>query len=144
VVEWTANLADVVRTIRSAEGVVAMRLHAGILAEALGRPVVMLPYDHKVMELIRQRPAIRYATREVLEDADRLASLIRECIPARGSRPEYPRRALSSGLPRPQPWDNLSLTVNSDGSSSPLSMAAATTPAPAARVAAQSRRSHSL
>lgn len=49
---WTLDLSNTVACIAGASAVVAMRLHAGVLAAALNRPFVMLPYDHKINEFI--------------------------------------------------------------------------------------------
>jgi polysaccharide pyruvyl transferase WcaK-like protein len=47
---WTANLDGVCRCIRDARFVVAMRLHAAVLALSYGRPSVLMPYDRKIRE----------------------------------------------------------------------------------------------
>lgn len=47
---WTANLEEVCDWIRGAEMVLAMRLHAAVLAHAFGRRCVLMPYDCKVRE----------------------------------------------------------------------------------------------
>ncbi|MGH9405999.1 MAG: polysaccharide pyruvyl transferase family protein [Terriglobia bacterium] len=51
--EWTGNLAAVTQCIAGAACVIAMRLHAAILAAACGRPCAVLPYDYKVGEAAR-------------------------------------------------------------------------------------------
>jgi polysaccharide pyruvyl transferase CsaB len=47
---WTDELSEVYGVFSEARGVVAMRLHAAVLAVACERPCVVLPYDHKVRE----------------------------------------------------------------------------------------------
>jgi polysaccharide pyruvyl transferase CsaB len=47
---WSANIADVAHCIANAQFVLAMRLHAAVLARAYGRPAVLMPYDKKVRE----------------------------------------------------------------------------------------------
>jgi polysaccharide pyruvyl transferase CsaB len=47
---WTADLNEVCRWIRAARFVVAMRLHAAVLALSCGRPVILMPYDRKIRE----------------------------------------------------------------------------------------------
>jgi polysaccharide pyruvyl transferase CsaB len=47
---WTADLKEVCMRIRDARLVVAMRLHAAVLANAYGLPCVLMPYDRKVRE----------------------------------------------------------------------------------------------
>lgn len=50
IVPWEFHVERLVAAFAEARCVVAMRLHAGVLAAALGRPVIMLPYDRKVAE----------------------------------------------------------------------------------------------
>ena len=47
---WTEDLNEVCAWVREAQIVVAMRLHAAVLAQAYGRPCVLMPYDRKVRE----------------------------------------------------------------------------------------------
>jgi polysaccharide pyruvyl transferase CsaB len=47
---WTADLSEVARYLANAQFVVAMRLHAAVLAHAYGRPSVLMPYDRKIGE----------------------------------------------------------------------------------------------
>ena len=47
---WTADLNEVCAWVRDAQVVLAMRLHAAVLAQAYGRPCVLMPYDRKVRE----------------------------------------------------------------------------------------------
>lgn len=54
-VTWTVDVARVARLFREASLVVAMRLHAAVLAEAFGAPAAILAYDRKLLEFARQR-----------------------------------------------------------------------------------------
>jgi polysaccharide pyruvyl transferase CsaB len=47
---WIPDLTEVCGWIRDARLVVAMRLHAAVLAYSFGRPCVLMPYDRKVRE----------------------------------------------------------------------------------------------
>jgi len=47
---WTADLNEVCSWISDAKLVLAMRLHAAVLAYSYGRPCVLMPYDRKVRE----------------------------------------------------------------------------------------------
>jgi len=47
---WTADIGETCRLFADARGVVAMRLHAAVLAVSFDRPCVVLPYDHKLRE----------------------------------------------------------------------------------------------
>ena len=48
--EWTADLDEVCRWIGSSQMVITMRLHAAVLAQACGRPSVLMPCDRKIIE----------------------------------------------------------------------------------------------
>lgn len=48
--EWSSDLLRLTGLFRGASCVVAMRLHAAVLAVAYRRPVVVMPYDRKVTE----------------------------------------------------------------------------------------------
>lgn len=48
--EWHSDLLRLSELFRGASCVVAMRLHAAVLAVAFRRPVVVMPYDRKVTE----------------------------------------------------------------------------------------------
>jgi polysaccharide pyruvyl transferase CsaB len=48
--EWTSDLHHLSELFRGASCIVAMRLHAAVLAVAFRRPVVVMPYDRKVTE----------------------------------------------------------------------------------------------
>jgi polysaccharide pyruvyl transferase WcaK-like protein len=52
---WTVDVARVATIFREASLVVAMRLHAAVLAEAFGAPTAILAYDRKLVEFARQR-----------------------------------------------------------------------------------------
>lgn len=47
---WTPDLDEVCGWIRDARLVLAMRLHAAVLAYSFGRPCALMPYDRKVRE----------------------------------------------------------------------------------------------
>ena len=47
---WTADLGEVCTWVRDAQMVLAMRLHAAVLAQAYGRTCVLMPYDQKIRE----------------------------------------------------------------------------------------------
>jgi polysaccharide pyruvyl transferase CsaB len=50
---WTADIVGTCRLFADARSVVAMRLHAAVLAVGFDRPCVVLPYDHKLREFAR-------------------------------------------------------------------------------------------
>ncbi len=47
---WTDDLEEVCALFQRAQGVIAMRLHAAVLAAANKRPTVLMPSDHKIRE----------------------------------------------------------------------------------------------
>jgi polysaccharide pyruvyl transferase CsaB len=47
---WTGDLAEVCRWVRPARFVLAMRLHAAVLALSCERPTILMPYDRKISE----------------------------------------------------------------------------------------------
>ena len=52
---WTVDVAHVATLFREASLVVAMRLHAAVLAETFGAPTAILAYDRKLLEFAQQR-----------------------------------------------------------------------------------------
>jgi polysaccharide pyruvyl transferase CsaB len=65
---WTAEPSTLAGLFRQARGVVAMRLHAAILALAYETPCVVLPYDHKVQEISAQFDLTPVVTASTLDD----------------------------------------------------------------------------
>ncbi len=47
---WTDDLGEICRWFQGAQGVLAMRLHAAVLAICFERPCILMPYDHKLRE----------------------------------------------------------------------------------------------
>ena len=68
VLEWMNDFPQIVDLFSGAEFVLAMRLHAAVLGVAVGRPVVVMPYDHKVWEFVRQRNVSSVLTERDLDD----------------------------------------------------------------------------
>ncbi|MEO5819154.1 MAG: polysaccharide pyruvyl transferase family protein [Vicinamibacteraceae bacterium] len=52
---WTVDVTRIATLFRGASLVVAMRLHAAVLAEAFGAPTAIMAYDRKLLEFARQR-----------------------------------------------------------------------------------------
>jgi polysaccharide pyruvyl transferase WcaK-like protein len=72
---WTPDLDEVCGWIRDARLVVAMRLHAAVLAYSFGRPCALMPYDRKVREfgeLMSIEHSIEAATLDDLTGVDRV------------------------------------------------------------------------
>jgi len=68
--KWSDDIVAVSQTIAGARGVLAMRLHAGVLAAAFGRPCVLMPYDRKVVEFGREMALEPFLTPELLDSPD--------------------------------------------------------------------------
>jgi polysaccharide pyruvyl transferase CsaB len=72
---WTPDLNEVCSWIRNARLVVAMRLHAAVLAYSFGRPCALMPYDRKVREfgdLMSIRHSIEAATLDEITGVDKV------------------------------------------------------------------------
>jgi polysaccharide pyruvyl transferase CsaB len=74
--EWTGDLAEVAQCIAGAACVIAMRLHAAILAAACGRPCAVMPYDYKVSEAARVFNIAGRITPETLTNPAELTALL--------------------------------------------------------------------
>ena len=74
--EWTGDLAEVEGIISGAECVIAMRLHAAILARACNRPCAIMPYDYKLNEAAQIFRIRTLITPEILSNLEKLAKLV--------------------------------------------------------------------
>ena len=96
---WTVDVARVATIFREAALVVAMRLHAAVLAEAFGAPTAVLAYDRKLLEFAQQRGV----TVIDAADLDRAGACASKLEDARhGSRP-------GGGDPPPHDWMTIAL-----------------------------------
>ncbi len=93
-VPWTIDIARVAALFREASLVVAMRLHAAVLAEAFGTPTAILAYDRKLLEFARQRgiPVVEAAD---LDRAEACRARLEDALD--GGRP-------GAGEPPPHDW----------------------------------------
>jgi polysaccharide pyruvyl transferase WcaK-like protein len=87
--EWTDDVDSISRAFDGAECVIAMRLHAAVLACALQRPLVLMPYDHKVVEFGRLMGLRHQITPETLDNAEELHRVLKAGLNAdwRTTRP---------------------------------------------------------
>ena len=104
---WTADLNEVCAWVRDAQIVLAMRLHAAVLAQAYGRPCVLMPYDRKVREfgdLMAIRHSIEAAT---LDNVDLVKGVLES------ARSDSEREADADGMRRTVAsiWADLSLNA---------------------------------
>lgn len=99
--EWTHDVREIVCCIGGASCVLAMRLHAAILAVACERACIVMPYDYKVSEAARMFDIRSQITVGLLKDR----SAVMECL----------ENALKSGAADPEAllwrknsWNSLS------------------------------------
>ena len=87
--DWTMDVQELVDIVSGAETTVAMRLHAAILALALGRDCTVLPYDRKVRELCSEMRLQHIVEAVMLDDPEAVASAIENSIGGEWSRPGH-------------------------------------------------------
>lgn len=98
--EWKKNPAEVADQFRSASLVVAMPLHAAVLAVASETPCVVLPYDIKVDEFVAYSGVKEVLSSKDLAEADRVRDSLERALSQSRSRP-----AIDTGAV----WKNLKL-----------------------------------
>jgi polysaccharide pyruvyl transferase WcaK-like protein len=98
--EWTDDLRRVTGRFLGAECVIAMRLHAAVLACAVGRRCVVMPYDHKVVEFGRLMGLQDQISSATLDDPGGSRRVLEAALS--GSAPQGSRAC-------PDPWKTLSL-----------------------------------
>jgi polysaccharide pyruvyl transferase CsaB len=99
---WSDDLAAVSRAVREARCVIAMRLHAAVLACAHKRCCIVMPYDYKVSEFGRQMSLPHEITAETLDTPDKLRGVLDGAL-ADGE--------VRAGNDLPASWDTLTLEV---------------------------------
>ena len=98
--DWTMNVQELVDIFSGAETTVAMRLHAAILALAVGRDCTVLPYDQKVRELCSEMRLQHLVEADALDDTESVARSIENSMGEQWSPPGH--------FP---PWSELTLTA---------------------------------
>ena len=99
--DWTSNVDALARLFRGCRLVIAMRLHAAVLAASFRKPCVLLPYDRKVADFGVQA-GIPYVLPAESLDSPAAAALVFNS--ALGSSPPQ-----SSGLPEGGGWPALTI-----------------------------------
>jgi polysaccharide pyruvyl transferase CsaB len=99
---WHFDVQELLDLFYGASCVVAMRLHAAILALSVGHDCVVLPYDHKVLELCRQMNLDRTLTAAQLEQVNLVSSTISNAVGAKWHRPAT----------APSSWDSFGLSLS--------------------------------
>ena len=87
--DWTMDVQELVDIMSGAETIVAMRLHAAILALAVGRDCTVLPYDKKVRELCSEMRLEHLVEAATLDDSEAVARAIEDSMEKQWSRPGY-------------------------------------------------------
>lgn len=102
--EWTSDLKAVLGYIGGASCILAMRLHAAVLAASCNRPCVVMPYDHKVLEAARMFNIADSITPACLGDPATIVGALERAIKKRSYRQ-------ASRSPSAQySWDSLRLS----------------------------------
>lgn len=86
---WTDDLREVCRWFQAAQGVLAMRLHAAVLAICFERPCILMPYDHKLREFGQLMGISDVICPETLESPAQLRNVLARALngsPAAGTR----------------------------------------------------------
>jgi len=95
---WTADLEEVCHCIKDAQFVVAMRLHAAVLALSCGRPSVLMPYDRKIREFGELMAIPHSIEATALDDPASVTSVLEDAWRAaqNEAEPDTLRNAVSS------------------------------------------------
>lgn len=80
VVDWTSDLEKLNEVFRGATAILAMRLHAAVFGVAVGRPVIVMPYDRKVDEFADLVGIKARIGRNMTGESGPIASLIIESM----------------------------------------------------------------
>lgn len=99
ILPWSGDLQATVQWIGGARMVLAMRLHAAVLAVSLGRRCVLMPYDTKVLRFASEHGLPFLLPAEMLDDTAQARQLLQRCWDA---APPPPAQAGSV-------WDTLRL-----------------------------------
>jgi polysaccharide pyruvyl transferase CsaB len=100
IMEWSDDFRALGKIFASAEAIVAMRLHAAILAKAFQRPCAIMPYDQKLMEFGEQTGHDDYIPAETLDSPEMTRIALERLLSPHASPP---------GRPAPDRWESLSL-----------------------------------
>jgi polysaccharide pyruvyl transferase CsaB len=87
--DWTMDVQEIVDIVSGAETTVAMRLHAAILALAVGRDCTVLPYDWKVRELCSEMRLEHVVEASSLDSPEAVAGTIENSMGGQWRRPGY-------------------------------------------------------
>ena len=78
--EWTIDVAEIANRLSRSRLVLAMRLHAAVLAATYAVPCILMPYDEKVVEFGKQAQIPYVLTPEMLDKPVMAQSLLEKCM----------------------------------------------------------------
>lgn len=102
VLDWTLDLQEIADRFLRSRLVIAMRLHAAVLAGTYGVPCVIMPYDQKVVEFGKQAGIAHSLTAELLDQPVMALHVLADCLD-RGLAP--------APLERSGDWTELTLSA---------------------------------
>lgn len=94
-VDWTVDIPTIASLFGHASLVVALRLHAAVLAEAFGAHTAIFPYDRKLREFARQHARATVIEATSLDRAEECHALLERALDDRSS---------VLGQPPPHDW----------------------------------------
>jgi polysaccharide pyruvyl transferase CsaB len=100
ILDWNDDFRALGEVFAGARGVIAMRLHAAILAGAFQRPCVIMPYDQKLLEFGQQAGIGDYLPAEMLDSIERSTALLEHWLGA---------HSCPAPQPPPERWESLRL-----------------------------------
>jgi polysaccharide pyruvyl transferase WcaK-like protein len=80
---WTSDLRQAIGLIAGARCVIAMRLHAAVMAVASQRPCIVMPYDKKVSEFQRTTVVAGSIDADLLDSPEGVIEMIVKCLDAK-------------------------------------------------------------
>jgi polysaccharide pyruvyl transferase CsaB len=80
--DWTIDCAELARRFSRSRLVLAMRLHAAILAVAFRRPCVLMPYDEKVAAFGREASIPFVLTANILDEPTLAKTILKNALSA--------------------------------------------------------------
>jgi polysaccharide pyruvyl transferase CsaB len=78
--EWSGDFQDIIACLRDSKLIVGMRLHAVVLAVALNRRCVVMPYDVKLYEFAKQFGLTHLLPASDLHDVDIVGERLKEAL----------------------------------------------------------------
>jgi polysaccharide pyruvyl transferase WcaK-like protein len=71
ILEWTVDVGELAARLSRSRLVIAMRLHAAVLAATYSAPCILMPYDQKVVEFGKQAEIPHILTPEILDKPEK-------------------------------------------------------------------------